>query len=260
MINEISIINYIISIFLGIVAGIFTAIGILKYSDEESIFSKELFKELKFNNAKLFISLLLNVFIYLGITYTSGNIYSVDGSINIIKLTNYISYLMVTPLLLITIFTNIENRIIPNRIIYLLFEIGILKTVLVGLINAVIFQELLVGMLISIILFGGIALIGKMIVGKEAMGLDDVKFMVALGLILGKTNILNIIILAFAICVLCSIILLIKRKIEKDDDQYIPLAPYLSLSTLIIILIPTNYILQILLNFGTKIADKFIGG
>ena len=81
-----------------------------------------------------------------------------------------------------------------------------------------------------------------MIYGKEAMGLGDVKFMAALGLYFGLTNIILISIMSFLLGAVVAIILMI-FKIKKSNE-HIPFGPFIVISTLICMFVPAELIIS----------------
>lgn len=94
-------------------------------------------------------------------------------------------------------------------------------------------------------LFGGgvfliITLIGGLVAGKEAMGFGDVKFMGALGLYFGITNIITISLMAFLFAAVISIFLLL-TKIKKRSE-YIPFGPFIVVASFISMLVPFSII------------------
>ena len=98
-----------------------------------------------------------------------------------------------------------------------------------------------------------------MIAGKEAMGLGDVKFMGALGLYFGYSSIVEISLLAFILATFISILILfIRLKIKKLDDEYIPFGPFLAVAAFCMIFIPANTIFIGFISFCKLISDKII--
>ena len=107
------------------------------------------------------------------------------------------------------------------------------------------------------IVFGLITLLGKLIAGKETMGMGDVKLIATLGLFFGVSNILQISLLSFVIAAIVSIVVLIIRAIKKKDDKYISFGPFIVISTIICILAPQNIILNTFLGICT-LASKIV--
>lgn len=72
------------------------------------------------------------------------------------------------------------------------------------------------------------------------MGFGDVKFMGALGLYFGITNIITISLMAFLFAAIISIFLLV-TKIKKKSE-YIPFGPFIVIASFISIIVPFEYI------------------
>ena len=95
----------------------------------------------------------------------------------------------------------------------------------------------LLGMIAGGGIFLLITLIGSLIAGKEAMGFGDVKFMGALGLYFGFTNII-------------MSIFLLATKIKKKSE-YIPFGPFIVVACFINMLVPFNLIFLVLVKIFT---------
>ena len=151
--------------------------------------------------------------------------------------------------LFIYAFIDYKDNIIPNRLALTVFEIGIIFTVIFGYIDFNIVINNVIGLIVGGAVFGIITLIGKLIVNKEAMGFGDVKLMAALGLVMGFPKILMIAITSFLIGAFISILLLIFKKKKAKDT--VPFGPFIVISTIIVMFIPTNILLLALLNIFT---------
>ena len=101
---------------------------------------------------------------------------------------------------------------------------------------------MLLGMFVGSGVFLIITLLGGLIAGKEAMGLGDVKFMAALGLYFGFTNIILISIMSFLLGAIVAIILMIFRI--KKSNEHIPFGPFIVISTLICMFVPAELIIS----------------
>lgn len=108
-------------------------------------------------------------------------------------------------------------------------------------------------MLLGMILGGGIflviTLVAKVIYGKEAMGLGDVKLMGALGLYFGLSNIIAITLMSFLIGAILSITLLLMKR--KKVDEYLSFGPFIVISCIVSILIPFSILQNILMTIFT---------
>ncbi|MCM8818971.1 MAG: prepilin peptidase [Candidatus Omnitrophica bacterium] len=96
---------------------------------------------------------------------------------------------------------------------------------------------------IGAIVGGGVliflAIIGKLLFKKEAMGGGDVKLLAMIGAFLGWKPILLTLFFASVIGVLISLILIMMKK--KKVDDYIPFGPYLAIGAIISIFLKGYY-------------------
>lgn len=134
-----------------------------------------------------------------------------------------IKYLLVTALLLMVTFIDLEHYIIPNSLI------------LAGLITGVIFLPLtreytLAGALFGITFTAGFLLLLN-IVSRGGMGMGDVKFGAFIGIILGwPLSLLAVFLACLAAGLTGALLLTARRKSRKDP---IPFGPFLSLGTFV---------------------------
>ena len=167
--------------------------------------------------------------------------------------------MILAPMLISAFFIDLKHRIIPNRLNMTIFEIGLLFAFVQGINNVNITKDLILGMLVGGGIFLIITLLGGLIAGKEAMGLGDVKLMGALGLYFGAASIAEISLLAFFLGAIISIFIIIIRKfILKVKDEYIAFGPFLTLATLICILIPNNTVFYLFMKLCMGISSLII--
>ena len=185
----------------------------------------------------------LNAIIYLAILYTYGIRKDFSENINLYK------YIILSPMLISAFYIDYKLHIIPNRLNLTIFEIGLVIAVIGGISDINFAINAIEGMLVGGFTFLVITLIGGLIVGKEAMGYGDVKFMSALGLYFGFASMISIIFMSFLIGAISSIILIIFKR--KKANEYIPFGPFIVISCYIAIFIPLNYVLNILLQIFT---------
>ena len=254
MINGINVYYYFIQIILGIIAGVFSAIGTIRYKDEKRIFSRENFNNIKLEGIpKLYLNIAANVAIYLILLYFIGIAPTFIANLNLIK------YMLITPLLVITFTVDLKIREIPNRVTLFLFEIALINILLLGFINVNLALDAIYGGLIGGGVFIALAVLGRLFYGKEAMGMGDVKLMGPLGSILGVTMTLNLTLLAFILSSIIGIIALIVRRKKGDDDAYVPFGPFLVISAYVMMIIPNNYIIEVFLKFTDYLSSLIIG-
>lgn len=157
--------------------------------------------------------------------------------------------MIITPILTAMFWIDFKLQIIPNRLNLTLFEIGLVYTFLLGIMNVNLAVNQALGLLIGGGIFLLITVIGGLIAGKEAMGFGDVKLMCGLGLIFGAIGIVNVAIMSFLLGAVISIILIIS-KIRKQNE-YIPFGPFIVISSFIAMIIPMSVIIKILLKIFT---------
>jgi len=122
-----------------------------------------------------------------------------------------LSYILLTGMLIIITFTDLDHWIIPDEITFTGAVVGLVFAILTPLLgnNFIIsnvnfhksfylapFVNALIGGASGAFLFYAIGLIGRLIFRKEAMGLGDVKLMGMVGIFAGWKNIILILVLA----------------------------------------------------------------
>ena len=243
-INDVHILYYIIVAICGIIVGQFIDWIVKRSEQEKLIFSKDILAEYKNDFKPNFVLMTIVPIIYIFVIYFYG-----IRSGGILENLNVIKYLLIVPILISIFIIDYKHQIIPNRLNLTLFELGLVFTLLFGFNNVMIAADMLLGLLAGGGIFLLITLVGGLIAGKEAMGFGDVKLMCGLGLLFGFTKIIIITLLSFLIGAIISIILLISKK--KKKNEYIPFGPFIILSTLIVIFVPSNILVNILLNIFT---------
>lgn len=206
--------------------------------ENKRIFSRDIFREYKIEFKPNYILMLITASIYVGLVYKFGIQENFIGNLSLIK------YLILTPMLLSAFVIDYKKQIIPNRLNLTMFETGAVITILYGFSNVAITIDMLLGMVAGIIMFLIIAAIGGLIYGKEAMGLGDIKFIGALGLYFGLTNITVIAIMAFLIGAIFGIILLISKR--KKTSEYMPFGPFIVIAAFTCIFLPFEILITII--------------
>lgn len=134
--------------------------------------------------------------------------------------------------LIIVSWIDLEFQIIPTQLTYPLIIIGLIASPFNYLISYSIINSL-----IGLAGGGGAVLIvrwlGGMIFKKEAMGLGDVKLMMAIGAFIGITGVFWTLFLGSALGSIIGIFLRVTGK--KDKLDYIPFGPFLSTGAVIYI-------------------------
>ena len=236
-INNIHILGYFFIGLFGMFLGQFMNWVNIRFAHHKKVFCKELFTQY-IPNQKLNMFLMFSIMaLYVAILYLFG--------LNLVTL----KYLLLTPLLISVLTIDFKEHIIPDRLILILFEIGMLFSIIEGFDSLNIFIDRILGMVIGFGIFGIITWIGGLLAKKKAMGYGDVKLMAALGLIFGEIGILMIIVIAFLIAAFVSIVLLVAKK--KKFTEYIAFGPYIAIASFIAMLSSTNELFFILLKIFT---------
>lgn len=170
-------------------------------------------------------------------------IYFINGNI----LNTYI-YMALVLMLLIVFSIDYKVQLIPDEAhIYI---------IILSVINIIFDKNNILNYLFGALVGGGIFLIisyaSYLILKKEGMGFGDVKLMTSLGLLCGVKDILVIALLSFFIGAVVGIILLITKK--KDKSSYIPFGPFIVIATILIMLIPSDYIIEVYISFCSKLG------
>ena len=242
--NDVHILIYVAIAVAGFFIGKFVNWCNYRLPEYKKVFSKEMFKakELEGYKPNLLISL-ITMLIYIVLLYVLGIEKTFLGNLELIK------YLILTPMLLSVFVIDLTTQTIPNRLNLTIFEIGLIIAFLSGWSNIAITINMILGMIAGGGIFLLITLISRIILGKEAIGLGDVKLIAALGLYFGLTNIAIISIISFILAAIISIILLIAKR--KKPNESISFGPFIVIASIISILVPTNTILSILIKICT---------
>jgi len=241
-INDIHLFAYIFIAFLGVFAGFFSGWCNTRLPEHKKVFTKDIFLEYKTSLKPNYILMIASAVIYVILLYSLG------WHKQIIMNLPLISFMILTPMLLSAFCIDLKLTIIPNRLCLTIFEVALVFAFIYGIINFNIAKDCIFGMFAGAGIFLAISLIGRLIAGKEAMGLGDVKLMGALGLFLGLTNIIMITALSFLIGAIISIIIMI---IKRRTDQYIPFGPFIVIATFIAMILPQQMLFNILVKIFT---------
>lgn len=225
-INDVHILFYVLFAFIGgFIGQVIDYLNII-FLNERKVISKESFKKYKETFKVNYKLIVVNSCLYVALLYKFG--------MNL----DFLRFAILTPMLISAFIVDYKIQIIPNRLNFTMFEVGIIFAFIFGIQNLNLAKDMFLGMIAGGGIFLLITLIGGLIAGKEAMGLGDVKLMGALGLFFGWYKILIISVLAFLIGAIISIIVLIVRK--NREDGYIPFGPFIVVATFITIFVPTN--------------------
>lgn len=241
--NDVHIAYYVGAIILGLIVGQIVDWANKRLPEYKSVISKDFFTEHKKNFKLNYILMFIMAILYVALIYRFGIQETFIANLDLIK------YMFLTPMLLCAFVIDYRLQIIPNRLNLTIFEIGLIIAFLCGISYTTITLDMLLGMLVGVGLFLLITLSSKFISGKYLIGLGDAKLMGALGLYFGMTNIIVISLVAFFLAAIVSIILII-LKIKKPEEQ-ISFGPFIVISSIISILVPTDTIILILAKICT---------
>lgn len=149
-------------------------------------------------------------------------------------------YLVLTSILIIITFIDIDHYIIPDGLLI----IGSIFAIVFNLIfKTITIKESLLG---SIICGGGVLAIVyliEFIVKKEVMGGGDIKLFAMIGLFLGIKNSLLSALISVYVGAIFGIIMIIYSKIKKSEfNSMIPYGPFISIATFVVMLYGDNII------------------
>jgi len=237
--NNIHILYYVLFVILGLISSQIVAWCIKRMPEHKQVITKDFFKEFKPN----YILMAITVVIYIILLLLYGIKSQFLQNLQLIK------YTILTPMLIIALVVDYKYQIIPNRLNLTIFEVGLVFAFVSGLYSMNLMTNALLGMAFGGGVFLIITLIGGLVAGKEAMGFGDVKFMGALGLYFGITNIITISLMAFLFAAIISIFLLV-TKIKKKSE-YIPFGPFIVIASFVSMLVPFEYIFIVLAKIFT---------
>ena len=240
-INDINILYYLGIGIIGLLVGQFIDWCNKRLPEYKKVFSKEFFT-VYFKEAKpKYLLMVMTAAMYVGLLYFFG--FSIDT----------LKYMFLVPMLISAFVIDYRLQIIPNRLKLTIFEKDLIFTFASVLINTnvgiSIFMNNMLGMIVGGGIFLIITLIGGLIAGKDAMGFGDVKLMGALGLFFGWMNIIMVAVMAFLLAAVISIIILVSRK--KKADEYIPFGPFIVISAIIAMFVPSTLLLTALFKIFT---------
>ncbi len=165
-IGDVHILTYGIFLIIGAIVGQFIDWMNVRIVEDKKIFSKDIIKsKIKINK----FTILLTASLYLIVLYRFGIKEKLLENLDLIK------YMILIPILISIMIIDFKKKIIPNRLTFTLFECGIIFTFLYGIDNLFVARNYLLGFIVGTLILGIIALLGRLIAGKEAMGLRRCK-------------------------------------------------------------------------------------
>jgi leader peptidase (prepilin peptidase)/N-methyltransferase len=140
------------------------------------------------------------------------------------QLVGYFLFLLV---LLFAVLADLKYLIVPDFFVGLLLVLAISLQIL----SKQSWLEPLLAVAFSTLFFSSLYLFAKKILGKEALGLGDIKLMVPIALLLSWPNIILGIFLAFIVGGVFAMLVLLTGR--KKFGQVLPFAPFLVLGALL---------------------------
>lgn len=201
------------------------------------------FEILKRNIVKFSVLSIIYIVLFLLITYLG------DKKLDISDFKRYLQVLeklIVLPILVSIFIIDTKKRIIPNRVLLTLFEIIAGFTLMIGIMTDNTYMiDRIYGLIAGLLIFGLMAIMGKIFIGKDAMGIGDIKFMTAIGLMVGSLKMLDITLIAFTLALVFSIIITLFRKYKEIEDDYIAFGPFLTFGIVISLFLNPGTIVNI---------------
>lgn len=136
-------------------------------------------------------------------------------------------YCVFTFLLVPMIFIDIEHKLLPDDLTYLLLWTGIVFS-LSG--HGIALEQSIYGVIVGYLSLWSVYITFKLLTGKEGMGHGDFKLLAALGAWLGWQQLLLVILISSLSGTILTLLLLSRKNTHKDAMQSaIPFGPYLAL-------------------------------
>ena len=236
-INDINIFIYVGIGILGLLIGRLIEAVNISLVEHKKIFSIQIIKEnLKIVQTNYIIMLVFAV-LYIAVLLSVG----LEDKIKLIQC------LFLLPMLLSVFLIDLKKQIIPSRLTLSIFEIGIIFSFIRGINNLNTAIEMWLGLLVGVVVFLIISFFGSIVFKKETMGFGDVKLMGALGLCFGWRSIIVITIVSFFMASIFSILLIIFKKIKKQQiNEFIPFGPFIVLGVIIAMFVPVSTFIRII--------------
>lgn len=239
-INDIHILEYLFVGILGLFVGQLIDWCNIRLEKYQRIISKDFKNEYAKTFTPRYLLMTITAILYIAVLFRYNGI-----NIESIK------YMILIPMLINVFVIDIKSHIVPNRLTLTMLECGLIITFLQVIINTNIgintFVNNILGMAIGGISFLILTFIGNMFTQKDTMGFGDVKLMTVLGLVLGKDNIIIVIILSFILATIIGLINLLVLKIrKKETSEYIAFGPYIAIASMIVIFVPFEFFINLL--------------
>ena len=166
------------------------------------------------------------------------------------------AFLFLAFCLLVSTAIDFEFQIIPDEFSFSLMIVGLLTSCFNVFLADTIPHRILESFL-GFVAGGGslllVAILGKLIFKKDAMGGGDIKLMAGVGAFIGWERVLFAIFIACFVGSVVGITLILFKKIKKQ--QPIPFGPYLALGSILTLVLPAP---AIIINLIFELEEKFL--
>ena len=158
--------------------------------------------------------------------------------------------------LLVVTVIDFDFQIIPDEISFLLIIVGLLTSFFNVMLGDTILHRIL-NSFFGFVAGGGslllVAIVGKWIFGKDAMGGGDIKMMAGIGCFIGWDKVLVAIFIACVFGSIFGIFMMIFKKIGRKQE--IPFGPYLAVASLLVLFLPSP---DVLMGYIYSLEEKFL--
>ena len=170
------------------------------------------------------IYIIISLIIYMLSTYVIDKNVDIANTSGILK---YAEMIIMLPSLLSIGILDKKYRKIPNRLNMNLLIIALAFTMLNGLLSITMLKDRVYAFLLAGIIYIVMYYIGRLMYGKDAMGLGDIKLILAVSLSLGVLRIIDVTIITFLVATISSIVISIYKSRKNIRDDYIPFGTFL---------------------------------
>ena len=193
------------------------------------------------------IYFIINLLILMPITYV------VDIKEDLGKLQSiaiWLQKIAIIPVLISISVIDFKVQKIPNRLTLLLFQITAVTTLILITFGNRFLNDSFLGLVVTLLIFGIMIIVGRIIIKKESLGIGDIKLMIPISLVVGAVSVIEIAIISFFLVFVASIVLEIWKSFKKNilAEDYIAFSPFLAVSTIIVMLIEKGSIINMIAN------------
>lgn len=236
-------IYYIIAIFASIFSGMYVVTYSKGYDTKEKEIKGSILEIIKENIPYTAIYIFISLIIYMFSTYVLDNNVDIANTSGTLK---YAEMIMMAPSLLSIGVLDKKYRKIPNRLNMNILIISLAFTMLNALLSITILKDRVYALALAGIIYIVMYYIGRLMYGKGAMGLGDIKLILAVSLSLGVLRLIDVTIITFLVATLISIIVSIYRTRRNIRDDYIPFGTFLIFGIIATQFIPVGAITKMI--------------